>query len=881
MWKIIDNLETYAKMNAEEVMEVVGLSSDGLKDEAVLKQQNLYGNNELGNVYKDTFCHHLRRAFINPFSTILLALAIIFLVTGKYIESAASYYHINVGLIVVLLLVSGGIRLFEELRAGMAAGALNARIQTTITVRRNGIEQEIATEDLVVGDLVVLRSGERVPADCRLIRAQDFFVSQALLTGESHILEKTSAEIFDLPQNLLNCKNMIFMGSHVIGGNAEAVVLKIGKETVYGQYFQSIQKRKKGFDEGANSIAWVLVRFILALVPLVFILSAFKQNSLLLSFLFALSVAVGLVPELLPMVVNACLAKGNIAMGNKETIVKNINAMQKFGSMDILCVDKTGTLTGDQEVVEYYLDILGHESMKVLNYAYLNAHAHSGIENHLDKAILACHPMPNKVNHFKELRDGYTKLDEIPFDYSRKCVSILFKQNDHTNILITKGSVSEVYARCSFIDYQGMQQSISPDDWQSVAVVVDEMVEDGMKVLAVAYKKMGNASHISTTDEEDLVLLGYLVFFDTPKKSAAESLEKLRALHLQVKVLTGDQKDVTLSVCRRLGIDTKHVLTGADIAHLSEEQLSAAVESHHVFAELLPKQKADIIDILHNNGHTVGFLGDGMNDLSAMIAADVGISVDTAVDAVKETADVILLKKELNVLEQGVFEGRKAFANMSKYIRITASSNFGNIFAIVLASTFLPFLPMTAIQLLLLNLIYDTLCMTLPWDHVDEDIYRKPQIWSGKTLGRFMRFFGPLSSIFDLMTFAFLYFVLCPFMLGDMFPNLSPEAQHTYVVLFHTGWFLESLWSQVIIIHMLRTKHVPLIQSRASRIVCLVTTLGLFIFTFIVYTPAAGWLGLSALPLWYFIFLVLVLLMYMTVVTFAKRQYIKKHQDLL
>ena len=715
-----------------------------------------------------------------------------------------------------------------------------------------------------------LSAGERVPADLRLIEAQDLFVSQALLTGESNVLEKNTNRLASATQIPLDrFSNIAFMGSSVISGEGKGIVLAVGGSTVYGGYLSELQRNKHSFDTGANSIAWVLIRFMVALVPVVFVVSGITKGDWLTSFLFSLSVAVGLTPELLPMVINACLAKGSSAMGEKQTIVKNINAMQSFGSMDVLCVDKTGTLTGDEVILEYYLDILGEESREVLDCAYLNSFYHTGVANHLDQAILKCSSMPGRENHFFSLGETIQKLDELPFDYERKCVSVLLSVPEKENYIITKGDVDSVYSRCQYVQHKGQTLKIDTADSGGIHAIVDEMTEDGMKVLAVAYKPVSSQSRLQMEDEAELILLGYVVFFDAPKSSAASALQKLEQLHVQVKVLTGDQKSVTLSICRRLGIETEHILTGEEMEELSEDEQLLAVEKTTVFSQLSPGQKSQIIRMLRENGHAVGFLGDGMNDLAAMTAADVGISVDTATQAAKESADVILLKKDLNVLEQGILEGRKAFANMLKYIRITASSNFGNIFSIVLASAFLPFLPMTALQLLLLNLLYDILCMTLPWDRVDADVYEKPSEWSGKTLGRFMRFFGPLSSLFDLATFAFLYFILCPALLGDNFTELSSAMQSQFAILFHTGWFLESMWTQVLILHLLRTKQLSILRSRASGVVWLVTSAGLLILTAIVYTPAAHLLGLAPLPLWYFGFLAVTILAYMLLVTAA------------
>lgn len=877
-----ERLKKYALEDISSVYEDFHLSQDGLNEAQIFQMRNKYGSNQIGYAVKNSFLHHLKRAFINPFSIILFVLAAVSFITDVCLQSNYGRNGTTVIIILSMLLLSGTVRLLQELKAGHAAELLTEKIQTTVTVRREGHIMEVPSEELVVGDIVRLSAGDRVPADIRLIRTNDLFVSQSLLTGESTILEKNAERLNPMTHTSLNSfSNLAFMGTIVISGSGEGIVLAAGINTVYGSYLYELQQTKRGFEQGVNSIAWVLIRFMAALIPFVFVISGITKGDWLTSFLFSLSVAVGLTPELLPMVVNACLAKGSTAMGKKQTIVKNINAMQSFGSMDILCVDKTGTLTGDEVLLEYYLDILGDERQDVLDCAYLNSFYHTGVANHLDRAVLKCSSMPGKEEYFRSLPEKAEKLDELPFDYDRKCVSILLSVQDKGNYIITKGDVDSVYSRCRYVCHHDQVIEVDPSDSGGVHTVVDEMLEDGMKVLAVACKPAPGQSLLYPEDERDLILLGYVVFFDAPKSSAASALDKLRQLHVHVKVLTGDQKSVAVSICRRLGIPTDLALTGEEIESLTEDELITSVEQASIFAELTPSQKSQIIQVLRENGHSVGFLGDGMNDLSAMTAADVGISVDTAAEAAKESADVILLKKDLNVLEQGIMEGRKAFANMSKYIRITASSNFGNILSIVLAGAFLPFLPMTAVQLLLLNLLYDILCMMLPWDNVDADIYDKPNIWSGKTLGRFMRFFGPLSSLFDLITFAILYYFLCPALTGGLFPELSPAMQEQYAILFHTGWFLESLWTQVLILHMLRTKHLPFAQSSASGIVWLVTSAGLLLLTAVVYLPAASWLGLAPLPLYYFAFLAAVVLAYMLLVTLAKRWYIKKYHELL
>lgn len=869
----------YAYMNIDSLFRDLHVTEQGYNEQQVEESRAKYGRNILSGRASDTVLYRLKRAFINPFTVILFVLASISFVTDVLLASDFSHDVTTVLIILSMLLISGIVRFVQEMRAKQVSDHLTQMIASTVLVRRENKWVGISSTELVVGDFVRLFAGDRVPADIRLTAAKDLFVSQSVITGESAILEKNAGTLSrESERSYAEYSNIAFMGSSITGGTGEGVVLAVGKDTVYGGFSAADAHLKNGFDQGANSIAWVLIRFMAVLVPIVFVACGLTKGDWFSAFLFALSVAVGLTPEMLPMVINACLAKGSAVMGKKQTVVKNINAMQGFGSMDILCVDKTGTLTGDVISLEYYMDILGNESERVLDLAYLNSLYHTGVKNHLDHAILKCQDMPGHSAHFQELMNQYRKLDELPFDYERRFASILV-QNGQENLLIIKGSVDEVCRRCDYVEYKGVRRVKENED-ASVHAIVDEMLEDGMKVLAVAYKPM-QRDQLHREDEHGFILLGYLAFFDAPKRTAAAAIDKLQKLHVGIRVLTGDQKDVAVSICRRLGIDTAETLTGRELEQLTDDEMPIRIERATVFAELSPKQKVQILQTLQANGHTVGFLGDGMNDLPAIGESDVGISVDTAAEAVKEGADVILLKKDLNVLEEGIKEGRKAFSNVSKYIKITASSNFGNIFSVVIASVFLPFFPMTSVQLLLLNLLYDMLCLVLPWDHVDEEACARPLEWSGRGLGRFMRFFGPISSFFDILTFAYLFFVLCPSICGGSFASLSGNDAQRFIALFQTGWFLESMWTQVLILHLLRTPKVPLFQSKPSRPVMLVTLLGTLFFTVLTFTPVGSLMGLMALPLTYFGFLAIVVLLYLFLVTLAKSWYIRKYHELL
>ena len=871
----------YAHAGTDALYLDFQISPNGYDDGQVEKKRQQYGSNLLTGRAKDTVLHRLCRAFVNPFTIILFVLAIISFITDVLLASHFGRDMTTVLIILCMLLISGVVRFIQEMRSKHVTDHLTSLLHSSVTTRREGQWLEIPSSELVVGDIVRFSAGDRIPADIRLTATNDLFVSQSVITGESAILEKNAGILsVEKPQSYGEYSNIVFMGSAVTGGAGEGIVLAVGRDTVYGGLSEPESSRKNRFDQGANYIAWVLIRFMAVLVPLVFIACGLTKENWFSAFMFALSVAVGLTPEMLPMVINACLAKGSAAMGQKKTVVKNINAMQGFGSMDVLCVDKTGTLTGDVILLEYYMDILGNESSKVLDWAYLNSLYHTGVANHLDTAILKYRKLPGREAYFRGLAVRYPKLDELPFDYERKIAGVLVKDDDR-KLLIVKGSIEEVYRRCRYIEYKGNRSCMEPDGFSSVRAIVDEMLEDGMKVLAVAYKSV-DQEQLNIEDVQELTLLGYLAFFDAPKKTASDAIQKLKNLHVRIKVLTGDQRDVAISVCRRLGIDAKQVLTGKELDALTGDEQLMRIENTTAFAELSPKQKAAIVQTLQANGHTVGFLGDGMNDLRAIVESDVGISVDTAAEAVKEGADVILLKKDLNVLEEGILEGRKAFSNMSKYIRITASSNFGNILSIIIASVFLPFFPMTSVQLLLLNLLYDTLCLVLPWDHVDEEICSRPLEWSGRTLGRFMRNFGPISSFFDILTFVFLFFFFCPWVCGGSFSSLSgTAAQLRFIALFQTGWFLESMWTQILILHLLRTPKIPLFQSKPSIPVMAVTILGILFFTILTFTPIGQLIGLTALPAVYFGFLIIIVALYLLLMSLAKRWYVKKYHELL
>lgn len=864
------HISEFACMHWDEAAGMYGSGEEGLSEARADENRKKYGVNRASSGRGDTVSGCIRRAFVNPFTVVLFVTGMFYAVTDVFLKNAFSGNRTAAAVIFVMLITGCAVRLTQELGARKAADALNDLVDTQIRVKRDGKWKYLHPYDIVCGDVIALSAGDRCPADLRLISEDSLFVSQAVITGESGVRRKHAQALSKKPEKTDDYTDILFAGTTVAGGECVAVAVAVGKDTLYGELSMYSEEERHGFDRGADSIAMVLVRFMAVSVPVVFAVSGIVKGMWLQSFMFALSAAVGITPELLPMVVNACLAKGSRSMGRKKTVVKNINAMQSFGSMDVLCVDKTGTLTGEKVLLEYYMDVLGNESRKTLDYGYIAAYYHSGVSNHIDSAIKSTEDMPGRREKCIALIRDYVKTGEKPFDYGCGYSSVTV-EHDGEEIEIIKGSVDSVVSVCGSVEYRGSVIGAGEDPVSEAHKVADEMLEDGMKVIAVAWRK----------GEGDFVLLGFLAFFDAPKKSAATAVSELLEADVKVKLLTGDSVKAACAVCRRLGIPSETWMTGREFESLDDNSRNIAVQRTDVFAELTPSAKAGIVQCLKENGHTVGFLGDGLNDLPAMTASDVAISVENAAEAARETADVILMKKDLNVLREGVIEGRRVFANMQKYIRITASSNFGNVLAIAVAGVLLPFFPMTSVQLLLLNLLYDILCLILPWDNVDREMLEKPLEWSGRTLGRFMRFFGPLSSLFDIVTFAFLYFILCPYVCGGNFTALDMAGQARFIAIFQTGWFLESMWSQVMILHLLRTEKIPFVQSRPNRLVLLVTAAGTVLFSALPLTAAGRAIGLSEMPAVYYLFLAVTVAAYLFTVTAAKSVYVRKYGRML
>ncbi|VVE83208.1 magnesium-translocating P-type ATPase [Pandoraea sputorum] len=836
---------------------------DGLSDDEAATVRAHVGPNEVEHEKPLPWWRHLFNCYRNPFNLLLTALAAVSYATDD-----------TEGTIIIasMVIISTVLRFVQEARSNKAAEKLKAMVSTTATVlrreplidgatepenvRRLGrMGREIALADLVPGDIVLLAAGDMIPADVRILTAKDLFVSQSALTGEALPVEKfahpceTGGSGGGGGSNPLAYDNLAFMGTNVVSGSATAVVVATGARTFFGSLAQRVSAQQPtvtSFQQGVNRVSWVLIRFMLVMTPIVLLINGFTKHDWLEASLFALSVAVGLTPEMLPMIVTATLAKGAVVLSRKKVIVKRLDAIQNFGAMDVLCTDKTGTLTQDKICLERHTDVWGNFSEDVLEYAYLNSFYQTGLKNLLDVAVLNHAELHQRL----DVVNRYRKIDEIPFDFQRRRMSVVVSENGDHHELICKGAVEEVMAVCNRVQHGANVEPLTPDVLAQLRRVTAHLNAEGLRVVAVATRHLPPVREsYSIADESELVLVGYIAFLDPPKESTAPALKALAAAGVGVKVLTGDNDLVTAKVCREVGLPVTACVLGDDIETMSDAELARTVERANVFAKLTPAHKERLVRMLRANGHVVGFMGDGINDAPALRAADIGISVDTAVDIAKEAADLILLEKSLMVLEQGVMEGRRTFANMLKYIKMTASSNFGNVFSVLIASAFLPFLPMLPLQLLTQNLLYDLSQTTIPFDNVDAEQLTKPQQWNPSDLSRFMVFFGPISSIFDVLTFVAMW---------HLFGANSAEHQ----TLFQSGWFVEGLLSQTLIVHLIRTRRLPFIQSRAAWPLLLMTGAVMLIGIMLPLSPFAETFKMQALPLAYFPMLAAILLAY-------------------
>jgi Mg2+-importing ATPase len=842
-----DQLLEKAHVDNDTVLKELESQTGGLSTVEAGSRSKQYGLNEIAREKRQSVLVRLLVNFKNPLVILLLVLGFVSFLTGDLRAMVVIFVMVLLGVV---------LRFFQELRADNAAEKLKAMVTTTATVFRDDKEVEVTLKELVPGDIIRLAAGDMTPADVRVLSAKDLFLNQAALTGESLPVEKKADLAAADIQNPLDLPNICFLGSNVESGSGTAVVIHIGNQTYLGSLAASIvgQRVLTSFDKGINKFTWLMIRFIAVMVPAVFLINGFSKHNWLEAFLFALAVAVGLTPEMLPMIVTVNLSKGALAMSKKKVIVKRLNSIQNFGAMDVLCTDKTGTITQGKIVLEKYLDVRGNSSDRVLQYGYLNSYHHTGLKNLLDAAILDHEELEDSL----KAKEKYHKIDEIPFDFIRKRMSVIVEDTAGLNTLICKGAVEEVMSLCSRVEVDGKTIEMLPEYHDKGLQVARDLNGEGFRVIALAYKEMPGATDEPTyavKDESDMILMGFLSFLDPPKDTATQALQQLHELKVDVKILTGDNEIITAYICKEVGMPVEKILLGPQIEAMSEAELDEAVNSASVFARLAPAHKEHIIRALQRKGHVVGFMGDGINDAPALKAADVGISVDSAVDIAKESSDIILLENSLLVLEQGVKEGRRVFGNITKYIKMAASSNFGNMFSVVGASAFLPFLPMLPIQVLANNLLYDISQTTIPTDEVDADWLTKPRKWTIGEIQRFILFIGPISSIFDYLTF---------FIMLNVFNAWNNPA------LFHTGWFVESLFTQTLIIHVIRTNKIPFLQSRASWPLIATSVIIVGVGAWLTVSPLASTLGFVALPALYWLLLAIMLVCYVILTQVVK-----------
>lgn len=876
MWKIKKNKGQIA-FNAERVLMAAKAPLDsvftyfqsfslGLTVEEVEKRQSLYGKNEIVHERKKKPLIMLAKAFVNPFVGVLTVLVAISFVMDVWMADPADRDWTSIVIVTTMIVLSAILRFCQEWKANRSSEALQKMVTNTCYVKRVGFHDgEISNEELVPGDVVMLSAGDMIPADIRIIESKDLFISQSSLTGESDSIERfTKLSNPDKKRgSIVDLDNICFMGSNVVSGSAKGIVFETGNNTYLGTIAKSVagHRAATAFDKGITKVSLLLIRFMLIMVPIVFMVNGITKGDWMEAFIFAISVAVGLTPEMLPMIVTANLSKGAMVMSRKKTIVKDLNAIQNFGAMNILCTDKTGTLTQDHIVLERHVNVDGTEDKanRILRHAYFNSYFQTGLKNLMDRAILS---------HVKELgleslSGSYKKVDEIPFDFTRRRMSVVVEDLKGKRQIITKGAVEEMLGVCSFAEFDGEVHPLTEAMRTKAQRFVEEMNAQGMRVLALAQKSfLSKENNFCIDDEKDMVLIGYLAFLDPPKESAAQAIKQLHGHGVEIKVLSGDNEAVVKAISRQVGIDTSASVTGPELEIMSKEDKMEAVAKCSIFSKLTPIQKAEIIQLLQANKNTVGFLGDGINDAAALRESDIGISVDSAVDIAKESADIILLEKDLMVLENGVIEGRRTFGNIVKYVKMTASSNFGNMFSVLAASAFLPFLPMLPIHLLIQNLLYDISQTTIPFDRMDSEYLRRPRIWDSGDLSRFMIWIGPISSIFDIVTYMVMWWV---------FKCQGPETE----ALFQSGWFVEGLLSQTLIVHMIRTRKVPFVQSCASWPVMLMTFSIMAIGICVPFTSFGSSIGLVPLPWSYFPWLVCILLSYCILTQWLKTEYIR------
>ena len=856
-------LKKDCKLTQDKLFKKYNTSFEGISVVDLDERIEEYGKNIIDIKDNNTIWHKLKEAFINPFNIVLTIVAIITFITDVVIATEKDYA--TFALIVGTVLISAIISLNEQTKSDNAAKKLKKMITNKMEVIRDGNQVTVDIENVVPGDIVKLSSGDMIPGDVRFLETKDLFIDQASLTGESNPVEKFS-ELKEY-ETITDISNIGFMGTNIVSGSSTAIVLTTGNNTYFGSMAKSLYSvnEKNSFERGIDDITKILIRFMFILVPIVLIVNYFSVGDILSSLVFAITIAVGLTPEMLPVITTSTLAKGAVEMSKKKTIVKRLSSIQTFGQMDILCTDKTGTLTEDKVILEKYMDATGKESLRILKHAFLNSYFQTGLKNLIDVAIVS---RAEKEN-MNILKEQYVRVDEIPFDFSRRRMSVVLKDEKGKRQLITKGAVDEILSICSFIDFDGVAVDLTDELREKAYKVYEENNKDGLRVLAVAQKnEIHDINTFGVKDESNMVLIGFVGFLDPPKESAKGAIKALKKYGVDTVVLTGDSEGVAVKVCNKVGIDTQNAISGRDIDDMTDEELKEKVKICHLFSKLSPLQKQRVVRIFQENGNTVGYMGDGINDSPPLKQADVGISVDTAVDIAKETADIILLEKDLNVLEEGVINGRKTFTNLLKYIKMATSGNFGNMISVIIASIFLPFLPMLPVHILIQNLLNDFAQIGMPFDNVDKEYISKPKTWNTEGIKKFMFKFGLISTVLDVLCFIVLWYVF----------KFNTVEQ---AVMFQSGWFVFGILSQTLIIHLIRTSKMPFIESKSSKQLLISTFTIVAITLIIAFTDISIAFDLSKLPYLYLLWIGILMAVYILFIQIYKKFYIKQNKEWL
>lgn len=857
-----ENLIHFSQKKQEKILEEYQVTKKGLTQKEAEERLEKYGKNSIDINQQNQLWKRIKEALINPFTVVLMVIAIITYATDVVFAEEPSYATFV--MLVFIVFLSGGISYIQTEKSNQAARKLQKMIANSIDVIRDGENQVISLEDAVPGDIVQLASGDMIPGDVRFLETKDVFIDQSQLTGESNPIEKFT-ENKNHNTEISELTNIGFMGSNIISGVAKAIILTTGNKTYFGSMAKSLstEKSKSSFEQNIDSISHLLIKLIIFVIPIILVVNIITKNNWLESLMFAITIAVGLLPEMLPVIMTSTLAKGAIGMAKKKTIVKRLGAIQTLGEMDILCTDKTGTLTEDKIALEKYMDPRGNEDKRILKHAFLTSYFQTGLKNAMDIAITN----RAKQENLDHLINDYEREDEIPFDFTRRRMSVVLVDKTGKRQLITKGAVEEILSICSVIEIDGQVKPLGEQLKEEVKKVYEKNNEQGIRMIAVAQKnQITENNSFKVEDENSMVFIGFIGFLDPPKKSAELAISALKKHGVKTVVLTGDSQGVALTVCRQLQIDTTNLLTGSQIETMSDETLKQVCEKCHVFCKLTPFQKKRVVTMFQENGHTVGFMGDGINDSPPLKQSDVGISVDTAVDIAKEVADIILLEKDLTVLEEGVIEGRKTFANMTKYLKMAISGNFGNMFSIVIASIVLPFLPLKPIHILIQNILNDFAQLGMPFDHVEKEYIDKPKKWEIKAIKNFMIYFGFLSTIIDVLCFILLWFV---------FGYHSIEQAD----LFQCGWFILGIVSQTLVIHTIRTHKIPFIQGKSSKQLT-ISTISIIVVTLVIgFTPLAEIFDLKAMPLTYLFWLSGLMALYLGLAQWVKRIYMKINHE--